>query len=168
METEDKIDELLGVLDGDIQHVHDSLLRLNELRGLVLKRDDVGLGELLGSIQSEVESYKSHVSERRSIREELANALGCNREQMTLSLLEEMLTGNKKTEMAEKKAKLRSLVAELKREYLSTAMLLSDCVRFNRLLLRSVFELGRTETVTYGCDGYAKMQADASFVNLRF
>ena len=55
----DKVDELLIILDKDAQHIQESLSRLNELRGLVIKRDDAALGKLLGSIQSESNSYRS-------------------------------------------------------------------------------------------------------------
>ena len=48
----DKVDELLAVLDKDIEHIQRSLSRLNELRRLVIKRDDTALGKLLESIQA--------------------------------------------------------------------------------------------------------------------
>jgi len=41
---EAKVDELLAVLDEDIRHVRASLLRLDELRSLVIKRDQAALG----------------------------------------------------------------------------------------------------------------------------
>jgi hypothetical protein len=51
IEIEDKVDQLLAVLDKDIQHIQDTLSTLNELRGLVIKRDDASLHKLLESIQ---------------------------------------------------------------------------------------------------------------------
>ena len=78
------------------------------------------------------------------------------------------LPKERKAQVAEKKAKLRSLTNELKEEHLSTAMLLSDCARFNSLLLKSVFDLGKTETVTYNSNGSTKRQTDTAFVNLQF
>ena len=56
---EDKIDELLAVLDTDIQHIQQSLSYLNELRSLVIKRDDTALGTLLGVIRAGSDSYRS-------------------------------------------------------------------------------------------------------------
>jgi len=166
--VEDKVEELLVVLDKDIQHIRESLLRLDELRGLVVKRDEAGLSKLLESIRVESDSYRSHELKRQSLRKELAAALDCNFEQMTLSRLETRLSEEKKTQVAERKNKLRSLIAELKKEHLSTAMLLSDCARFNRLLLKSIFDLGNTGTVYYNCNGAAKRQGDTAFVNLQF
>ena len=164
----DKVDELLIILDKDSKHVQESLSRLNELRSLVVKRDDAALGKLLERIHSESDSYRSHELKRQSIRKELATALDCNLEQMTLSRLEEVLPEEKKAQVTERKDKLRLLAGELKKEYLSTTMLLSDCARFNSLLLKSIFDLGKTGMVYYNSSGAAKRQTDAAFVNLEF
>ena len=162
-----KIDELVAALDRDIQHIEGTLLQLNELRSLVIKRNDDALGKLLGEIQAETGSYKKHELERQSIREELAGVLGCKLEEMTLSTLETVLPEEQKAQVAERKTKLRSLIVELKKEHLSTALLLSECTRFNRLLLKGIFDLGRGETAYYGSDGSTKRQSDTAFVNLK-
>ena len=57
---EDKVDELLLVLDEDIRHIQQSLSWLNELRSLIIKRDDASLGKLLELIRSESEGYRKH------------------------------------------------------------------------------------------------------------
>ncbi|NIP26136.1 MAG: hypothetical protein GWN67_12645 [Phycisphaerae bacterium] len=165
---EDKVDELLLVLDEDIRHIQQSLSRLNELRSLVIKRDDVSLGKLLETIRSESEGYRKHELHRQSIRKELADALGCGLGQMTLSTLEAGLPKEKKEQVTEKKAKLNSLIKELKKEHLSTALLLSECARFNKMLLESIFNFGNTRTVYYGSNGATKQQNDTAFVNLQF
>ena len=123
--------------------------------------------ELLDGIEAESESYKEQESCRRAIREELASSLGCSLEEMTLSRLEAGLLEGKRAEVTERKDKLRSLIGELKKEYLRTVMLLSDCARFNRLLLKSVFDLGNIEIITYGSKGDAERQRETAFVNMR-
>ncbi|HEW79680.1 MAG TPA: hypothetical protein ENH34_06945 [Phycisphaerales bacterium] len=168
IEIEDKIDELLTCLDKDIQHIQECSLQLNELRSLVVKRNDASLGKLLETIRVESDSYRSCESQRQSIREELAIAIGCNTRQMTLSRLEAVLPKEKKAQVAERKAKLRVLTEELKKEHLSTALLLSDCARFNSLLLKSIFDLGSTGIVCYNSNGATKRQDDTAFVNLSF
>jgi hypothetical protein len=165
---EDKIGELLVILDRDIQHIEGCLLLLNELRSLVIKRDDASLGKLLEGIQAESNSYKSHELKRQSIRKELAIAFGCEVEQMTLSRLEAVLPVGEKAEVTERKVKLKSLTEQLKKEHLSTVMLLSDCARFNSLLLRGIFDLGKTGMVYYNSNGAAKRQTDRAFVNMEF
>lgn len=164
----DKVDELLVVLDEDIRNTQQSLSRLNELRSLVVKRDDASLAKLLENIRNESDSYAANELKRHSIRKELAVALNCNLEQVTLSRLEALLPAEKRVQVAKSKVQLRSLTKELKKEYLSTALLLAECARFNNLLLRSIFDLGKTGTITYGCDGHTKRQDEMAFVNLQF
>ena len=168
VEIEDKIDELLVILDEDIQYIQGYLLRLNELRSLVVKRNEADLCRLLESIQAESDSYRSHELKRESIRKELANALDCNLEQVTLSRLETVLPEEQKAQVVAKKAELRTLTEELKKEYLSTAMLLSNCARFNRQLLKSVFDLGKMGIVYYNSKGSTKRGMTEAFVNLQF
>jgi len=167
-EIEDKVDELLVVLDRDIRHIQERLSQLNELRSLVIKRDDVALGRLLESIQAKSQSYSENESKRRSIRKELATALGCTFERVTLSRLEAELPEEKKAQITPRKTELGSLIKELKKEHLSTMLLLSECARFNRLLLNSIFDLGRTGMLTYNSNGATSRGADTAFVSLKF
>jgi hypothetical protein len=164
---EDKVDEMLAILDKDVEHIQQNLSQLNELRSLIIKRDDAALGKLLESIQVSSDTCRSRQLKRQKIRKELANALGCSPQQVTLSSLEAALPGEKKNHLARMKARLGPLVKELKKEHLSTALLLSECARFNGLLLRSIFDLRKIEPVTYNSDGAARQQADAAFLNLK-
>jgi len=164
---EDKVDRLLACLDKDLQHMQESLLQLNEMRRLVIKRDDAALGKLLESIQAGAGGYRNHELNRKSIRKELADSLGCGIEQMTLSTLEVNLPETIKDRITLMKAKLRSLSMELKKEYLSTALLLSECARFNNLLLKGIFDLGKTESIHYNSNGETRRQIDMAFVNLQ-
>ncbi len=165
-EIKDKVDKLLTCLDKDSQHIQESLSQLNKLRSYVIKRDDSGLSKLLKTIQSETSSYRKQESKRQTLRKELANALGFDTEQMTLSALEALLPKGKKDQIIKKKAKLMSLIKELKKEHLSTILLLSECARFNNLLLKSIFDLGKTGAVYYNSNGATKQQTDMAFVNL--
>jgi hypothetical protein len=165
---EEKVDELLVILDEDIEHIQQNLSRLNELRSLVIKHDDVALSTLLERIQAESDSSLRHELKRHSVRKELANASGVDIKQMTLSTLEAILPKEKQEQVTRRKAKLTLLIKELKKEHLSTALLLSDCARFNRMLLKNVFNLGNTGTVYYGSNGATREQPDMAFVNLKF
>lgn len=164
---EDKVDRLLAFLDLDAQRIEESLLQLNEMRRLVIKRDEVALRQLLESIRDRADRYREQELKRESIRKELADSLDYNSEQMTLSALEKILPEIKAGRVIQIKAKLRSLSAELKKEYFSTALLLSECARFNNLLLKGVFNLGRTESVHYNSNGATRRQIDTAFVNLQ-
>ena len=164
----DTVDKLLGVLDRDIEHIRENLSRLDNLRGLVIKRDDVSLGRLLEAARSESDSYRENESKRRLLRGQLAVALGCSVDQMTLSTLEAELSGEKKARVAERKTRLQALAEKLRKEHLSTAMLLSDCARFNSVLLKGVLELGEAGAITYSPKGSVQRQINAAFVDSQF
>jgi hypothetical protein len=165
---DDKIDEFLNVLANDVQQLQRNVSWLDELRSLVIKRDDVTLQKLLETIQSQASSYKDNELKRQSLREELAILFDCDSGKMTLSMLEVELSGVKKTQVTEMKAKLQVLVKELKEEQLKTTMLLSDCSRFNSLLLKNVLELGSAKGMTYSPSGFAEQNVDTGFVNMQF
>ena len=160
-------DELLVVLDKDIRHIQDSLTWLNELRSLVIKRNDADLSKLLQKIKVEADNYTANESERQLIRKKLADIFECDTEQMTLSALEAALPKEKKALIADRKIKLQELIEQLRKEHLSTALLLSDCARFNNLLFKTIFDIGKTEMVMYSPSGATKKHIDKSFVNLK-
>jgi ribosomal protein S24E len=164
---EGKVERLLVCLDKDAQYLQESLLQLDEMRKLVIKRDEAALGKLLQSTQADAGLYRQHEFSRKSIRKELADCLGCRIEQVTLSALRASVGEEKKDQLTQVKAKLRSLCVELKKEYLSTALLLSECARFNNLLLKAIFNPGRTESVQYNSNGVTRRQIDTAFVNLQ-
>ena len=167
IEIEDRIDELLVCLDKDIEHIQKSLIDLDRLRSLVIKRDDAALSRLLEEIQSESETYKEQESKRQSIRTELAKFFGCAPGEMTLSRLELSVTDQKKSLITQRKATLRELIEKLRKEYFGTAKLLSECARFNNMLLRSIFDLGNPGMVYYNANGTTKKQNESAFVNMK-
>ena len=168
IEIENKVDQFLAVIDGDIQLTRKTLARLDQLRSLVIKRDDAGLSKILSDIQAESGSYRDNELKKQSIRYELGMALGCRLEQVTLTMLEAELSGEKKAEVSRTKSCLQMLGEELKKEYSSTAMLLSECARFNRVLLKNIFEFSQRGMVTYNPKGSAERQGNSAFVNLQF
>jgi hypothetical protein len=165
---EDRVDELIKVLDKDIEHIRDCLCRLDQLRSCIIKRDDVKLTRILTQIQAEADIYITNEQKRQSIREYLAHALDCNIDQINLSKLEAILPESIRAQIAQRKALLKTLVQQLKIEYSNTALLVSECARFNNLLLRNIFGHEHRATVTYSPDGSTKKQIGTSFVNLQY
>jgi hypothetical protein len=164
---QNKIDELLAVLDKDIDQLSESLSRLNELRTATIKRNDSLLGKLLEDVQTKSESYKNQTSKRQKLIRDLASALGCHFEELTLSKLEGFLRGEQKDLLTERKDKLRSVTKKLKNEHTATMRLLFECARFNRLLLKGIFNNDMTGTVTYDSGGSSEFRSDMAFVNLK-
>lgn len=164
---ENKVDDLLACLDKDVQRLQESLSQLTELRALIIKRDDAALGKLLDTIQAGSGRYKVQESHRQSIRTDLANVLGCDIEHITLSQIEKKLSKVKAEQVRRIQNKLKSLVQELRREYLSTVMLVSECSRLNNMLLKSIFNVGGTGDVFYNANGVTRRQTGLTFVNLQ-
>lgn len=167
-EVEEKVDGLLDALDKDVEHIQQSLSRLNELRSLAIKRDEAALCKLLEGIQADSQDYRSHELNRQEIRKELAVAVGCSFEQMTLSRLENQLPAEKWARVRRRKEQLSTLTSKLRMEHLSTTMLLQELARFNRLLLNSILDFGKSGTVTYDSNGATSRDTDTAFVNLHF
>lgn len=163
---EEKVDELLAVLDKDVEQVRTNLAGLDELRSLVVKRDIASLSVLLEEIRKQTAQYSQNESTRQEIRLELALALGCEAGDMTLSRLESFLDDGKRAEVIRRKTLLRSLTRQLRTEHMRTAMLLSDCATFNRTLLNEILELGNARTTTYGSNGAARSQGGSVFVSM--
>ncbi len=165
--TEAKVEQLLGVLDGDIRHLETTLSQLDMLRRLLIKRDDASLDRLLGEIRSRAEARVCNEQARQALRADLARAFGCDGRQLTLSKLQALLPEQQRAYIAARQAKLKSLVAELNREYTLTAALVSDCSRFNRSLMRVFFEPSGQSSMSYSPSGAAKRQMNTSLVSLR-
>lgn len=156
IEIENLVDEMLECLDVDIEQIQKNLSCLNDMRGLIIKRDDTSLQALLESIHSGSESYKENESKRQMIRKRLADSLNCGTEKVTLSILEEMLSEPKKSQVSGKKTQLKSLVEEFKKEYAGTIILVSECARFNKMLIKTIFNPGNTNPMYYSAKGIVK------------
>jgi hypothetical protein len=139
------------------------------MRSLIIKRDEIALDKLLHTIQETSEVYKDNETNRQLVRNELADFLGCSIEQITLSKLKDSLPETSRIKVIETRENLRSLIEDLRKEYSSTVMLVSECARFNRLLLKSIFDLGRTNTCSYDARGATRRhEGEAALMNVKF
>ena len=167
-QMETKVDALLTALDEDIQNTEATLRQLDALRSLLIKRDDTALEQLLRDLRQEAESRAAGIRKRESFRADLAGELGCDLGMMTLSALKASLSGPRRQAVADRQARLKSLIAQLKREYALTTALLADCARFNRSLMRIFFGPEARSKTTYNAKGAVMQQADTSLMNLHY
>ncbi len=167
VEMKDMVDRLFAVLDVESEHLRNCLSRLGKLRCLVIKRDEAALSELLEDIHTEAEDYAENESKRRAMRRELANYFALEPGQLTLSALENVLPADRRAHLAASKATLRSLVEQLRNEYVSTAALISDCARINSALLKSILDNSRGGLVCYDANGTTSRANETAFVNMR-
>lgn len=168
IEIENKVDDLLVVLDVDIAYISGNISRLKHLSVLVIKRDDVEFSKQLEEIQSRAEIYKKNEQKRQALQMELSIMMDCGDEQITLSRLETELLGYQREKIAEKKKMLQKLVSEMKRVHLSTMTLLSESARFNSVLLKSIFSFAGSGITTYSPKGTTDRQSGTAFMNVRF
>jgi len=164
---ESTVEVLLTVLDEDIRYVEVSLSQLDALRSLLIKRDDAALEQLLGQLQGHAQMRVANDRRRQSLIGELAVMLGCEANELTLSKLHAALGDVQAQAVASRQQQLKSLVTDLKREHRLTTMLISDCARFNRSLMRVFFGSRGAETTTYGATGQASCQSNVGLMNLQ-
>jgi hypothetical protein len=164
---EDQVTALLEVLDEDVRHMENTLSRLDALRSLLVKREDAALERLLEEIRQETRTYQANEQRRQQLRKDLAAGLGCPERDLTLSRLRGELRGQIQAAVADRQARLRALAAQLKREYTLTVLLIRDCTRFNRSLLRIFFESGGRGGTTYRPNGAPERQTGVSLMSLK-
>jgi hypothetical protein len=163
-----KTDALLAVLDEDIRHVQTVLKQLDQLRNLLIKRDDGALERLLVDLQHQTEEHVDIERRRQNLRRELAEHLQCDVQTVTLSALAQSVPDPLRRDVSERRMTLKSLIDRLGREYALTRMLIADCARFNRALIRVFFgQDGRGKT-SYGANGLTIRRADATLMSLHF
>ncbi len=166
-QMEIKIPALLEVLDEDIRHVESVLWRLEALRTLLLQRDDAALERLLGDLRQESDEYRRNEQRRQQLRRDLAADLGCAAPEVTLSRLQCHLTGPRREALADRQARLRALTTQLKHQYTVALLLLRDCTRINRTLLRAFFGSGGRGGTTYSASGAEQRPSPEALMSMR-
>jgi hypothetical protein len=166
-EIQARVTALLNVLDEDIRHIEGTLLRLDALRGLLIKRDDGALQKLLEEIHEQGQAHAATECRRQELRRELAVDLGLPESDLTLSGLSTRLTGPDRTSIAERQTRLKALIARLKREHALTSRLIADCARFNRSLLRVFLGPDGKAGTTYSPAGVARHPTGIALLNMQ-
>lgn len=163
-----KAQDLLKVLENDIAHIETNLKTLDQLRQLVIKRDENGLRQLLDKIRTQSTGHCQNELRREQLRSELAHLAQCLPAEMTLSHLETYLNQGTREKIHTQKKRLRQLTRKLTREVKNTALLLNDCARLNRALLKAMFKPQGTQGLTYRFNGSIKRNASVNMLNLSF
>ncbi|HOK96651.1 MAG TPA: flagellar export chaperone FlgN [Anaerohalosphaeraceae bacterium] len=166
-ELDNCIGRLLAVLDADIEYLENTILRLGELRCLVIKHRYQPLEQMLQTIRTEYIRYRKNESQRQAICRKIGLLLGCPSDVMTLSDIAAHLPPDKRTRLLERRVKLQTLTDLLRREYAGVQMLLADCARLNRMLLANLLGTGCAESKTYQSTGTAERQTGTLFMDAR-
>lgn len=166
LEFDNYIGPLIDVLESDIEHIEFTLEMFDQLRGMVIKRDDKSLNLLLEKARLRTKKYACIENRREMIRKELARIWGCETKDMTLTRLIQILPPRRSEQVRVTKENLERLLARFKAEHLSTYMLLSECSRFNEIMLSALLN-GRRDESTYNRQGSMTRQKKQSIVNFQ-
>lgn len=139
LEYEKMVLNLMGLLDTEAEHLGQSLVLLDELRGCVIRRKDDELEAMIEKIRVQSVDYQKIQKGRDALIMEISLGLGIEPDQVNLSLLKEQADEETAGMIASRQERLKELIEKLKREYLSTAMLLKECSRINNNMLRALF-----------------------------
>lgn len=168
IQIENKVHQLISILDRDTENMRQNIQRLVELKELVIKRQEDALSKLLEQIKGEVNLTYQNDTQRDAVRAELAELLGINPQDVTLTSLMKLLPQHWGSRLKQKQDELIKLSYELKSEHFKTAMLLKDMSRLNRMMLNNVLKNAKTEdAVTYDSAGDTKKQSNAVFMNMK-
>ena len=146
---EELLHRLIAILDEDI----DSLRRQHEtivgIREAFAGRDADAVLDLVQDAQKE-NDHRRHVDvEREKVRRELAERLGLDRDEATLSRLAGLTEGSLRGELVERKTRILAAVEALRKVHLSTAAALAGAARVNRVLLAAIFPDSASGTYTH-------------------
>ena len=165
---ETKVDALLVVLDDDIRHTEATVSQLDTLRGLLIKRDEAALEQLLRDLRDQGQTHRRTEQRRQQLRQELADELGHDAKTLTLSALQAVLSGPRRAALADRQTRLKSRIGRLRREHRLTHALVADCARFNQSLMRVFFGADSNRRTTYGATGVAKHQTNMALVDFHY
>lgn len=166
LEFDNLIDPLIKVLHEDIEHYTSTLAILDQLRAMVIKRDDKELNLLLEATRIKTRNYATVENRRHQIRKELAQLWGCETSEMTLTKLTQILPPGRSDHVKKTRNKLENVLSRFKAEHLSTFMLLSECSRFNGIMLSALLN-GRRDETTYNRKGSMNQDSKQNIMNLQ-
>jgi hypothetical protein len=160
--------DLLIVLKHESEAMGQISMWLAQLQERVMQRDEPALEALLKEIRTNENLMPELERKRQSIRGDLATVLGLPFEQLTLTRLEDLLTGDLQNQVSQMKTQLQIQTGALQTQRQGAVMFLADCTRLNRQLLNSVFDNTQQSHTTYSARGNAEHQRSSALVNLQF
>lgn len=146
------LNELNLFMDEQTLQVTETLNRIDMLRAAVIRRDKGALEELSEQVKLQAVQKKQDDMKQQKIQQKLADFCQCSVQEANVSRLCEHLTGQERQAIQLKQSKLQGLILKLNNECRAAELMLRECVRFNRLLLRSLVG-NQNQTQTYTAQG---------------
>ncbi len=149
---QEMVRELLILLDEEIQLLRLRVGQFDELYEVTLRRGSERVDLLLEEMVLAQQRQIDLDAKLQAGRGMIARSLGRPQRELKLSMLIEMLEDVQARELEHKRQQIILLAERLKRRHLDTAMLLSESIRVNRMLLEGLLPASGTVT-TYNTGG---------------
>jgi hypothetical protein len=160
----DLLVELNEVLDQEQRRVEITLTQLDDLRSAVIRRDEAGLQDLMARIQARQNDFSQLDQRRQHLRQRLAEWIGCGPDRLNLTRLIRGLPPEQGDPLRQRQQQVYNRVRQLKMEHHLTGLLLADCARMNRMLLRMM--LGGVGD-SYNAQGQSSWQVQDRLVSVQ-
>jgi len=158
------IEQLLRIMDEEIALLDVRRRQMGLLAEAILDSDDDAMEKLLSQIEH-AQQQQSAVDLRLSaIRNTIALALKMATDQMRLSWLIKQLPPQEAVEIEYRRQQIILLVSKFRRQHMTTAILLVESARINRMMLESIFPQGET-VETYDAGGVRPWRRSAGLVD---
>ncbi|MFP4355589.1 MAG: hypothetical protein ACLFUJ_10755 [Phycisphaerae bacterium] len=163
---EELIGQLLGVLDCEIDLLKLRIRQLSQLSVVLAERDSKQTGTLLEQIEQTQDEQVNADARLARIRSDLAAALQFAGRKLKLGHLVEMMPGPIGLAIQYRRDRIIELAEQLQRENMQAAIMLSECVHLNRLLIQGLLPTS-SEVNTYGNRGSQVWRSGAYLVDAR-
>jgi hypothetical protein len=160
----DLLADLHEILDQEQRRIEQTLTQLNDLRSAVIRRDEAGLQDLLNQIQARQSDFSQLDRRRQQLRQRLAEWIGCDSDRLNLTRLIRGLPAEQGDPLRQRQEQLYKQVRQLKMEHHLTGLLLADCARLNRTLLRAMLGGGGD---SYNAQGRSSWQVQDRLVSVQ-
>lgn len=146
------VDELTTVLDQEIELLELKRLQMANLYAAIVERDDAVMETLLEQMEHAQRHQEAVDARMAAIRAIMAKSMGAAPATVRLAMLVEMLPAEMSAAIAVRREKIVDLADRLRKQHMSTSLLLRECSRINRMMLEALLS-GPAALTTYGTGG---------------
>ena len=160
----DLLESLDALLEEEISLLQERRKHLETLSDVLVRRDDESMERLLEEMERAQDRQAQTDLRLRGVREALAESLGTDAREMTLSVLIGELPLPLGEALDRRRKQILLLAGDLRHRHLQATMLLAESARINRMLLESLFPSSESVT-TYSTGGADSWRPDTGLVD---
>ncbi len=172
MKTEDLtlervLEDFLQLLDDDILNMELSLIRLDELRSAVIKREDGSLQNLVETIRIQNEDHEKVNCRREKVIHQIAEYFDIEAKNVNVTFLLKRIAGSNREVLLHKQQTLEKMVEKIRAEYSATVMFIQEFSRINKMMLNGIFGSAGSGVV-YNEKGKSRHEIERGMISGRF